>query len=87
MQKIKRQFDTYRTMTVAFLPAANPVAVEGTSILSWSNGRAVYRLDMAKTTVAAVMTVLSAQLDIQDMTVDSPPLEEVVAGLYREHGL
>ncbi|MDR0948735.1 MAG: ATP-binding cassette domain-containing protein, partial [Lachnospiraceae bacterium] len=56
MQKIKRQFDTYRTMTVAFSPATNPVTVDGTSIISWSNERAVYRIDMEKTTVAAVMT-------------------------------
>jgi ABC-2 type transport system ATP-binding protein len=87
MQKIKQQFDTYRTMTVAFSPAKNPVTVDGTSIISWSNERAVYRIDMAKTTVAAVMTALGTQLELQDMTVDSPPLEEVVAGLYQEHGL
>jgi ABC-2 type transport system ATP-binding protein len=87
MGEVKHHFDTYRTITVEFSPAENPVTAKGANIVSWSTERAVYRIDMAKTTVAAVMSALGAQLEIQDMTVERPPLEEVVAGLYQEHGL
>jgi ABC-2 type transport system ATP-binding protein len=87
LSDVKHHFDTYRTVTIEFLPHTEVLEVDGASIVSWDNQRAVYRVDTAKTTVAAVVSALGEQLTIQDMTVNAPPLDEIVASLYKEHGL
>jgi ABC-2 type transport system ATP-binding protein len=87
MQKIKQAFDTYRTLTVTFAPHEAPVEMEHTELTAWSSERAVYRLDTAKTTVAAVVGALGRVLNILDMTSEGPPVEEIIAGLYEEHGI
>ena len=87
MRDIKRHFDTYRTLTVTFEPHAPPIYADGAELTDWGSERAVYRIDTAKTTVSRVMAELGAQLSILDMTSESPPVEEIIAGLYREHDI
>ena len=87
MEGIKHRFDTYRTLTLTFSAHAQPVRLEHAELLSWSAERAVYRLDTAKTSVSDALTALGGQLNILDMTSENPPVEEVIAGLYREHDI
>ena len=87
MGDIKRKFDTYRTLTVTFSPHETPVALPHADLISWRGERAVYRLDTAETTVSAAVGALGKTLNILDMTSESPPVEEIIAGLYREHGI
>ena len=87
MEGIKHRFDTYRTLTLSFKPHAEPVALEHAELVSWSAERAVYRLDISRTSVSGAITSLGAKLNILDMTSENPPVEEVIAGLYREHDI
>ncbi len=87
MAKIRQRFDHYRTLTVMFSAHKTPVELAGAQLLSWSGERAVYRLDTAKTTVSAAIRELSKSLHIVDLTSENPPVEEIIAGLYQEHGI
>lgn len=87
MRQIKRKFEPYRTLTVTFAPHETPVEIENAELTFWSSERAVYRLDAAKVTVSAVIGELGKTLNILDMTSETPPVEEVVAGLYKEYGI
>ncbi|MCL2508469.1 MAG: ATP-binding cassette domain-containing protein [Oscillospiraceae bacterium] len=87
MQNIKHKFDTYRTLTITFSPREAPAALPGAELVSWSGERAVYRLDTSKITVSSAIGELSKTLNILDMTVETPPIEEIIAGLYAEHGI
>ncbi|MDR3314762.1 MAG: ATP-binding cassette domain-containing protein [Oscillospiraceae bacterium] len=87
MAGVKHRFDTYRTLTLTFTPHTEPVPLEHAELCSWSAERAVYRLDTAKTTVSQAITALGGQLNILDMTSENPPVEEIIAGLYREHNI
>lgn len=87
MLEIKRKFDTYRTLTVTFTPCETPATPHGTELISWGEERAVYRLDTVKTTVSAAIGELSRHLNILDLTSENPPVEEIIAGLYKEHGI
>jgi ABC-type uncharacterized transport system ATPase subunit len=35
--------------------------------------------------VSSVIARLSAELEILDLTVEDPPVDEIIVGLYREH--
>ena len=87
MQKIKQEFDTYRTLTITFSSHETPVEIPNAELTSWSNERAVYRLDTAKMTVSSAIGELGKKLNIVDMISESPPVEEIIAGLYQEHGI
>ncbi len=87
MSQLKRDFDSYRTLTVTFSRHEERVGIPHAQIVDWSPERAVYKVDTEKTSVSSVLSQLSQTLDIQDMTSESRPIEEVIARLYQEHGL
>ncbi len=87
MTQLKRDFDDHRTVTVTFSRHDERVPIDHAQIVSWSPERAVYKVDTHQTTVSRALNQLSQTLDIQDMTSESRPIEEIIARLYREHGL
>ncbi len=87
MEGIKHRFDTYRTLTLTFAPHIEPVPLEHAELLNWSSERAVYRLDTARASVSDAITELGSQLNILDMTSENPPVEEIIAELYKEHNI
>ncbi|MDR1569093.1 MAG: ATP-binding cassette domain-containing protein [Oscillospiraceae bacterium] len=87
MAKIKHKFDSYRTLTVTFAPHDAPVHIANADIISWGCERAVYRLDISRTNISAALASLGSELNILDMISESPPVEEIIAGLYKEHGI
>ena len=93
MSDIKRRVDTYRMLSVTFARRGGPdnpdapVHIENADLVSWNAERAVYRLDTVKTTVSAAIGELGRSLNISDMTSEAPPVEEIIAGLYKELGI
>jgi ABC-2 type transport system ATP-binding protein len=87
MRTVKRKFDTYRILSVTFPPCETPVEIYGAELTDWSGERAVYRVDTAKTTVSSAIGELGGLLNILDITSESPPVEEIIASLYKEHGI
>lgn len=87
LQKIKRDFASYRTLTVTFEPHEEPVELEHSVLCGWDSERAVYRIDTAKTTVSKALSTLGESLEIHDMTSESCPVEEIIARLYTEYNI
>ena len=87
LQAIKAKFHTYRMLNVTFSPHEIPVNIEHADLINWSGERVVYRLDTARTTVSKAIAELSGTLNILDMGGENPPVEEIIAGLYKEYGL
>ena len=87
MTEMKREFDTYRTLTVEFTQHNVPVQLRGAELVEWTNHRAIYRVDLRESTVSGALGTLSNELNIRDMTSESRPIEEVIAKLYKEHGI
>ena len=87
MQKIRRRFDTHRILTITFSNHQEPVTFPDTELISWSGESAVYRIDTTKVNVSSVIHSLGETLEVLDIKSESPPVEEIVAGLYQEHGI
>ena len=85
MREIRSRHDRIRTLSVDFASREEPVLVDGAELLSWENERAVYRVDADRANVSEVVVALGRALAVTDITVESRQLEEIIAGLYREH--
>jgi ABC-2 type transport system ATP-binding protein len=60
--------------------------LRGTPVLERPDGRLEIRCDLDKTTPAAIIERFSRDIGVKDFTVEDPPIEEIVAGLYTELG-
>ena len=91
MQEIKRGFDTYRTVKFIFdengkETGAN-IEAENAECIFQSREKAVFKIDTSRATVSEVIAQVSKQVNILDMTSEGCSTEEVIAGLYKEHGI
>ncbi len=87
MKEIKQKFDSSRKLTLSFEEHNTPVEIFGAKLENWSSERAQYIIDTKITTAAKVLGQLSERLNILDMTSEGCPLEEIIASLYKEHGI
>jgi ABC-2 type transport system ATP-binding protein len=88
MSAIRRQYDNSRTLELAFAPHPTPPTIPtGAELVSWENGRAVYRIDTAACKVSDVISRLGQELEILDVTISSRPVEEIIAQLYKSYNV
>ena len=83
--QIKSKYDTVSILTID-CDASREMALPGhTTLLSNENGRAVVSVETDKISVSQVIGVLSQNHTVHDMTVQSRPIEEIIADVYREY--
>lgn len=82
---LKSRYNNYSVLTVDYSGDANVLEIENTSVLSNSNGRAVLKVDTKSRSVSSVISRLSGQLEIQDISVEGRPVEELIADMYKEY--
>ena len=82
---LRNRFGTNKTVTIDYDESSRKPQVEGTDLLSWSPERAVLFVDTQKTSVSRVITALTNQYELLDVTVENPPVDEIIAKLYKEY--
>lgn len=85
LTELKNRFVTHKTLTVDFAESNKNIQIEGTTILSKSKERLSLSVDLQKIKVSEVIGLLSDELDIIDVSVDSRPIEEIIVELYKEY--
>lgn len=85
LSKLRSRFGTGKTITVDFMENSIPPSVQGAKILSWSSQRACLLVDTQKASISEVISGLSRHLDLLDVTVENPPIEEIIVQLYKEY--
>lgn len=87
LSELKSRFATHKTLTVDFAENDSELDIPGASLLSRSKERMILSVDLGQTKVSDVISRLSEQLDIVDLSVDSRPIEEIIVDLYKEYQL
>lgn len=85
LSSLRGRFGTSKTITVVFEEKGAALAVPGTRLLSRMPGRARIYVDTNCTGVSEVIAALSKELELLDVTVENPPIEEIIVQLYREY--
>lgn len=89
VSNLKRRFLTRKLVEVRFAEQLQPgFAVEGAEVLKTGQYGAKLQFDTRQTPVDAVLACLTQHGSVVDITISDPPLEEVIAKIYREdhHG-
>jgi len=83
--ELRNRFGTERKITVDYETCDRPLEIEGAKTLSWSPERAVFSVDTGQYRIADLISRLSGQIELLDVSVEAKPVEEMIVELYREH--
>lgn len=85
LAELRKRFGTQKTITAEYQRTTNTIQIQGTSILSWSPERTVLSIDSAAAKTSDIITQLTAQVDLLDVTIESQPIEDIIVQLYKEY--
>ncbi|WP_425449039.1 ABC transporter ATP-binding protein [Dethiothermospora halolimnae] len=85
LTNLKNKFATHKTLTVDFKESNKDINIDGTTLLYKSKERLTLSVDLSKVKVSKVISLLSKEVDILDLSVDSRPIEEIIIELYKEY--
>lgn len=85
LEDLKRHFSGGKTIRLQYAGELPPLC-QGLRLLPEStSGQAALGLDAAQLSAADAIRWLSERVEVQDLSVEEMPIDEIVAGLYREY--
>lgn len=85
VSNLKRRFLTRKLVEVRYAGEVPPdFTIPGTEIIKTGHYGAKLQFDTRQTPVSAVMSSLTQRGNVVDITISDPPLEEVIAKIYRQ---
>ena len=75
-----------RRVVIELTRPADRLLLNGMPVLERPDGRLEIRCNLDETTPSALIERVSQDAEVKDFTVEDPPIEEIVAGLYTELG-
>ncbi|THF73174.1 ABC transporter ATP-binding protein [Cohnella fermenti] len=85
IEKLRSRFGTERKITVDHEPSEKAPEVPGATLLSWTGERTVLSVDTERNRMADVLSRLTGQIELIDVSVEAKPVDEMIVELYREH--
>jgi ABC-2 type transport system ATP-binding protein len=85
LNELRKQFGTHKTITADYEKNSKQIHIPGTSILSWSPERVILSVDTEEIKTSDVITQLSNQVELQDVTIEAQPIEDIIVQLYKEY--
>lgn len=86
LQEIKRQFSSQKTIAVEYTGEC-PELRAGMTPVEQKEGRLVFVLNPHALSASDAITHVAAQVEVLDISVSGITSEEMVAALYKEHGI
>ena len=85
LEELRKRFGSHKTITVEYKNNPNPVHIPGAATLSWSPQRAILSVDTNTMKTSDLITELSSQVELEDVTIESQPIEDMLVQLYKEY--
>ncbi len=89
LDALRERVSRERRLTVDFesLPAAfsEEAFPAGVSVREREGNRVTFSFDPQKTPTAALIAQMASRFSVRDLLVQNPPIEEIIAALYRNH--
>jgi ABC-2 type transport system ATP-binding protein len=87
LSELRNKYSNDKIITLEYAETNKPIAIEGVNVLSYTSERAVLSVNTQKRLVSEVISYLSNQLDLIDVTVETQPVEEIIVKLYKEYAI
>jgi len=85
LSQLKNKYVTQKTVTIDHRFSTNKFLPQGTTLISTSPERTIFSVDLSKNNVSDVISEVSQNVDILDISVDSRPIEEIIVDLYKAY--
>lgn len=85
LNELRKRFGTHKTITADYAKNTNPIQIPGASTLSWTPERIVLSIDTEQIKTSEVITQLTNQVELQDVTIESQRIEDIIVQLYKEY--
>ncbi len=83
LEELKKRRSHHRTVTVDYTGESLP-PIEHTEVIKDLNGHAQLRVDTLRLPVAQVISRISAQVEVNDISVEGESIDDLVVSLYKE---
>ncbi|WEG12186.1 ATP-binding cassette domain-containing protein [Pullulanibacillus sp. KACC 23026] len=87
LSDLREQFGATKLITVDYQDERPTIQIDGATLVSQDIQRAVLSVDTRELKVADVISQLSQQVALTDVTVDAQSIEEIVVQLYEAYGV
>lgn len=87
LSTIKNNYITHKTLSVDFHEQEISIHLDGIDILEQSDTRMVMAVDIQQASISSVITHLADNLDIIDITVDDPSVEDIIVEMYKAYNI
>lgn len=84
-RELKNKYNSYSILTIFHSGNNINLDIENTNIVSDADGKTVLQVDTKIRSVSSVINQLSKLLEISNITIETRPVEEIVADLYKEY--
>jgi ABC-2 type transport system ATP-binding protein len=84
--RLKRDFLTRKTVELKLKEPPGPFALPGVEVLKHNGTGLKLSVDTAKTTIEAVLAHIVGQYRVEDVTIENPPMEEIISHIYARIG-
>ncbi len=83
LARLKRDFLRQRTVTLVTGEEIPALAMDGVTVMAVEPYRLTLAVDTSKVAIEALVAAALQQLTVRDLTVENPPLEDVIKAIYR----
>ena len=81
--QLKRDYLRTRVVQLVFAEPTPSIALEGATVRRSDPLRATIEVDLRRTPIESVVAQVVGRYPVEDITVAEPPMEEVIAAIYR----
>jgi ABC-2 type transport system ATP-binding protein len=85
LEELRKQFGSQKTITADFRKNAQPIDIQGATVLSRSPEQVVLSIDTEQVNTSEIITQLSNNLELIDVSIEAQPIEETILKLYKEY--
>jgi len=87
LSTIKNKYITHKTITIDHHQDNFILSHEGVELIEQSTTRMVMTVDIRNVAISDVITYLAKNLDVIDITVDDPSLEDIMVQMYKAYNI
>ncbi|MBF4694076.1 ABC transporter ATP-binding protein [Fusibacter ferrireducens] len=85
LESLKRTYIKSKTITVDHHDYKGEVQIEGVTLISQGRERTILKVDTSERSIAHVVSDLTDQLSLKDVTIENEAIEDIVIRLYQDH--
>ncbi|MBS4209994.1 ATP-binding cassette domain-containing protein [Bacillus sp. FJAT-50079] len=87
LEELRGKYGAHKVVTIDYQGNNQPLNMDGATILFKTSKRMVLSVDTEKIMMSQVLSQLSNQMELIDISIEAQPIEEMMIQLYKEHQL